>query len=292
MKKITVFTAFLAIFCLNSCSLFPDRVLPENETIEIPIVFHILHSGETIGKGLNIPNSRIRTAFEVLNKHFSDNNTKIRFRLATKNQEDRNLTEPGINRINLGRGQFSISEAVNNPLWKNEILWDPNQYLNVVIADIVTPYLNSGFTRKPLTSSNNNIEGIKAGTFKKYTDSPYNIGVYLISVLFDGNNDKYYRTLTHEIGHYFGLDHVFEGGCTGKGDYCSDTYQYNSLNAVYSQSNGSSSVITCDGKLQIQNNFMDYSLNQINYFSPQQVTRMRTCLSKCLFIKNLSKSTK
>jgi hypothetical protein len=80
------------------------------------------------------------------------------------------------------------------------------------------------------------------------------------------------RTLTHEVGHWLGLFHIFEGGCSdGVGDNIADTPP---------QASGSTGCPkgkdSCPGDgPDLINNFMDYSADScMDSFTPLQIVRM------------------
>ena len=91
------------------------------------------------------------------------------------------------------------------------------------------------------------------------------------------------RTLTHEIGHFFLLDHIWGGGC-GQDDSVADTPSAEQPNYGCPQ-NGKQSCGTTDMHM----NYMDYSNDECMYmFSAGQSTRMENYIQANLqsFINN------
>jgi len=237
----------------NSSNTNPAAQYDPNGGVDyiIPVVFHILR--RTNGTA-DVSDALLATQIDVLNEDFGafgggapGVNTRIQFVMA------------GVTRS-------------NNDTWYNDggsyyntLAWDTNNYLNIYTNNAGG---NLGYAFVPSGGGvvGNNFDRVvllwsTVGRPGPY-GSPYDLG----------------RTGTHEVGHYLGLYHTFQGGCSSptgchnNGDLICDTNPESSPNF------SPCTRTTCSSP-DPTHNYLDYSDDLcMNQFTTEQAFRMRCTL--------------
>lgn len=243
----------------------------------IPTVFHIIHEYGTE----NISDDQVKSCIETMNKDFNAENndvnqvvpefanlvgnSKIRFRLATKDVMG-NCTN-GIEHIYSYKTSTPNDGAKLNP-------WQRDMYMNVWVVKRLDPGV-AGYAYKP-PSTNTDGEFSKADGIMVLHNYVGTIGT---SNLFNS------RTLTHEAGHWFNLDHPW-GPTNNPGVACGDDgIEDTPVTEGFTTCNLNNGAICNPPIVENIQNYMDYSFCG-RMFTKGQSKHMRTALNSSVSGRN------
>ncbi|MDO8998615.1 MAG: M43 family zinc metalloprotease [Bacteroidota bacterium] len=248
----------------NEQSLNSSQLKTVASTYTIPVVFHILH----LGGSENISDAQINNAMVILNRDFAKKNPdttsiislykpiaadcQIEFKLATLD-ENGNCTN-GITRHYTQKTDWTTS--FSNYIYT----WDPSKYLNFYVVRTLQNGA-AGYTYLP-------------GSVGAVADAIVVLHSYVGSI--GTSNGFSSRTLTHETGHWFNLQHVW-GSTNQPGVACGDdgvgdtpiTKGHNSCNL--------NSAVCTNGVVENVQNYMEYAYCS-RMFTQGQKTRMHNCI--------------
>jgi len=252
------------------------RTLTENQqnaVLRIPVVVHVIHRGEAVGEGTNIPMEQIESQIQTLNEDFRRQNadqtfTPLRFQDVAADvevefvlalQSPDGFATDGVTRTEGNQLTYGINSAST---LSSLSYWPAEDYLNIWVAPLRNGYL--GFAQFP----ESDLQGLEDASTNRLTD-----GVVVDYRYFgsggNANSSSYGRTATHEVGHFLGLRHIWGDGDCSADDFVDDTPLQSS------ETNGCPIEPSSCGSYDMFQNYMDYTDDAcMNLFTEGQKERI------------------
>lgn len=283
---------------LNNNKTEAGRLINPNSTIIIPVIVHVLHRGEAIGVGNNIPDAQIQSQIDVLNEDFrrlnadrintpaafagvsADPNIEFRLSCVDPNGNPTN----GIHRVFTTINSFTITRNSNGSINEQATrikftnqggadAWATDRYLNIWVCNITPNGDGSqtvGYAQFPFD----------------YITSPNTDGVVVLNWAFGRTGTAIFpvdegRTATHEVGHWLNLFHIWGDAPCGD-DHCNDTPQQLAANRTNCPGFPHPSNCPNNGANgDMFMNYMDYTLDACkNIYTQDQTNRMRAVFAQ------------
>ncbi|KAG6907686.1 hypothetical protein DXG01_007789 [Tephrocybe rancida] len=219
-----------------------------NATASIDVHFHVVSANTTLAGGY-VPDSQIQAQIDVLNMDYAETGIKWNLVNTTRIQSQEWFDSVG-------------PESPQNTALKTVFRYGNESTLNVYTVGFVKNIEAQGllgyatFPADYKSAPKDDGVVIRYSSLPNGTAAPFNLG----------------RTLTHEVGHWVGLYHTFQGGCEGSGDSVDDTAPEASPASGCPLKRD-----TCPGgDVDPVQNFMDYTDDScMTGFTPGQATRMK-----------------
>lgn len=251
--------------------------LQVNNTLIIPVAIHYPSSGGANATLRNCLRQLAQNQVDILNEDYNAYNADI----STWD----NTTSPYFPGVNKGimNVEFEIA-TLNHPAGSGLLEGEPavtfgynfgsgsdwdstwSGYLNIVVDNLSGGTLGYAYlASNPATGAavfiNSQAFGSGSGCTGYVPGAPYNLG----------------RTLTHELGHYMNLSHIWGSGTCGN-DFVADTPVHNTANGGCPSINHLSSCTGTPRELHM--NYMDYTNDACMYmFTAGQAVRMQSHLN-------------
>ena len=213
--------------------------------LQINVVFHVLSGASLEG---NLSESTLADQVSVINTAYQSSG--LQFRIAEVRRYPNSPYFAG--------GCFPTTES--GIRMKSELAVDSARFVNIYTCKLDLPYI-AGYGTLP----------------DEFPEGDPRHGLVIDYAAISGGSAPLDlgHTLVHELGHYFGLLHTFQGGCADPGDGISDTPA--EASPAYGCQFGRDSCPQAG--LDPINNYMDYSEDQCtDRFTALQGERMRALI--------------